>query len=123
VGEILLQFLMVALGGAVGAVLRFATTKAMAGKGPVSFGTFIVNFIGCLLICFIFFGFVGMGNLTKLLFFTGFFGAFTTMSSVSLETVEFSSGARYGRAFLVFLLNVTVCLAAGFLGRGLALFM
>jgi len=80
------SFLAVAIGGAVGATLRFAISEVI----QTPWGTFTVNIIGSLLlgICM-----AGLGNelISKdlaILLGTGLLGAFTTMSTFSLETVE-----------------------------------
>ncbi|MDR1404490.1 MAG: CrcB family protein [Candidatus Methanoplasma sp.] len=111
----------VALGGAAGAVLRYGLSQAMSSFGEINWGTFTVNFVGCLLICFLFFRFADMGDAAGLFLFVGLFGAFTTMSSVSLEMVQSFAAGMVGYGFLVFFMNAVICLGAGFLGRCLAL--
>jgi len=56
----------------------------------------------------------------RLLVFTGFFGGFTTMSSVSLEMVQYWRKDP-AKALAIFIFSSAVCIAAGFLGRGLAI--
>jgi len=60
-----------------------------------------------------------MSETVRLLLFVGFFGAFTTMSSVSLEMSQFSSNDMLRMVFIVFAMNAVVCIFAGFLSRGL----
>ena len=115
--KISIQFAMVALGGAAGAVARHAMTLMIPSEDPMSWGVFAANFIGCFLICFISYSFLDMTHTKKLLIFIGFFGAFTTMSSVSLEMVRFSTEVIPAGAFLFFVLSASVCLIAGLLGR------
>jgi len=117
------QFAMVAIGGAVGAVARYALTLAVPSEEPLSCGIFVANFIGCFLICFISFTFFDMTQTKRLFLFIGVFGAFTTMSSVSLEMVQYSTEVFPPDAFLFFVLSAAVCLAAGFLGRWSASFI
>lgn len=114
---------LVALGGAIGAVLRYGLAQAIGPSDGISWSTFMVNFLGCFLICFLFFKYTDMSESVRLFLFIGLFGAFTTMSSVSLEMVtSFVDGNILG-TFLIFLLNAIVCLGAGFLGRGVALLL
>ena len=115
------HILLVALGGAVGAVLRYGMSSLLSQGEGIQWGTFAVNFIGCFLICFVFFKFTDIGQATKLFLFIGVFGGFTTMSSVSLEIMGFFAEGQMGYAFSVFLLNAAVCFGAGFLGRAAAL--
>jgi Integral membrane protein possibly involved in chromosome condensation len=112
---------LVAIGGAVGSVLRYVISVTLAPYGDISWGTFAVNFIGSFLICFIFFKYGDMSETTRILLFMGFFGAFTTLSSITLEFVNLFSEGQIFNAFLVFLLNTVVCIAAGFIGRAVAL--
>lgn len=79
---------LVALGGAFGAVTRFAIQAGMMSILP-SFpvGTAIANFVGCFLAglassCI----HAGSAHIRALLL-TGFMGAFTTFSSFALEIV------------------------------------
>ncbi|MCL2333593.1 fluoride efflux transporter FluC [Candidatus Methanoplasma termitum] len=118
--SIAVQFAMVALGGAVGAVARYILTIIVPSDEPLSWGVFAANFIGCFLICFISFAFFDMTQIKRLFLFIGFFGAFTTMSSVSLEMVQYSTEVFPVGAFLFFVLSAAICLAAGFMGRWLA---
>ena len=118
--EQLLPFVMVAIGGAIGTVLRYGLYQ-ITHVDPISWGTFLANFIGCFLICFIFFKFADMSDITRIFLFTGIFGGFTTMSAVSLEMVQSFDNGMYGNVALVFLMNAGVCLGAGFIGRSVAL--
>jgi len=85
------KLLLIAGGGAVGAMLRFGVTeivKALAGQRFAELGTLLVNILGCLLI-----GFIG-GALARqseshegfrMLIVVGLLGAFTTFSTFGWE--------------------------------------
>lgn len=90
--------LLVALGGAVGAVARYGLAVAglrLAGAG-VPLGTWVANAAGCLLI--------GLalplvrGDDARLLVLVGGLGAFTTFSTYSAETVLLWETGRRGLA-------------------------
>ena len=49
--------------------------------------------------------------------FIGVFGAFTTMSAVSLETMNMYAAGMTGMALFNFALNMIVCIGGGFLGK------
>ncbi|MFA6710853.1 MAG: CrcB family protein [Candidatus Methanomethylophilaceae archaeon] len=119
--EIFVMFLLVALGGAVGAVLRYAVGTVVYNPGGIPWNTFIVNFAGCFLICLLFFSMGAVPGGLKAFLFVGVFGAFTTMSSLTLETVELYTAGMLGMAAVNYLVNTAICLVGGFAGRWIAL--
>ncbi|MBM0234616.1 fluoride efflux transporter CrcB [Micromonospora sp. STR1_7] len=101
--------LLIALGAAVGAPLRYLTDRAVQSRHGSAFpwGTFTVNVVGSLLLGAL----VGWpaGPTVGALLGTGFCGALTTYSTFSYETLRL---ARSGRRFLA-LANVLGSVAAG----------
>lgn len=89
-------FLFVGLGGAVGAMLRYAISL-IPYRGGFPLLTFITNILGALLIGFIV-GYASKRNVNdSLLLFlkTGLCGGFTTFSTFSLEAYNlFVSGSK-----------------------------
>ena len=86
------SFLLVFLGGGLGSGLRYLVSIAMNQYSKVlTYGTFIVNILGCLLIGLIL-GYSQKENtLTSnqtLLLATGFCGGFTTFSAFANENLE-----------------------------------
>ncbi|MFC4909299.1 fluoride efflux transporter CrcB [Actinomadura gamaensis] len=90
-----MTLLLVALGAAVGAPLRYLTDRAVQSRHDSVFpwGTFTVNVAGCLLLGFLIAYPAGDG--VTALAGTGFCGALTTYSTFGYETLRLAeTGAR-----------------------------
>jgi len=114
-------YLFIAVGGAIGAVSRYALTNlitAMSGSDfPV--GILIVNILGSLLIGVCFVAFVEKGLVSHLwrdAFMAGVLGAFTTFSTFSLQTVGLVESGRYLAAVTYVISSVVICIAAAAAG-------
>lgn len=99
-----MKIILLAAGGTLGTVFRYFISH-WADKscyGHFSFGTLIVNLIGCFVIGLIF----GIGEQKgispefKLFFITGFLGAFTTFSAYGLETMKHAGDNRLNLALM-----------------------
>ena len=113
VREPLTSVLVVATGGGFGATLRYLTvllgTRLFGTRFPV--GTVAVNLIGCFVAGLL------VGLLEKrlvltptaeLLIFTGFLGAFTTLSTFSVETIGLFRSGSFGLALANVMLNAVL---------------
>jgi CrcB protein len=110
--------LLVALGGALGSVLRYkvgALVMHQAGATQFPYGTFTVNVAGCLIAGLL----AGLGEhfsfLTaevRLFVFTGFLGGFTTFSAFGVETIALVERGEMALAGVYVLLSVACGLAA-----------
>lgn len=117
----MLRFAMVALGGALGAVLRYAVSL-LPYRGSFPLLTLITNLLGAVLIGFIA-ETAAMHSLseTTLLFAkTGLCGGFTTFSTFSLESWNLYRAGKGTAATVYILLSVGLCLAGIALGTLLA---
>lgn len=117
----IVELLAIALGGAVGALLRYWVSSgvySILGQ-DFPYGTLTVNAVGSLL----------MGLLTILMLermsvgpemrgalLIGLLGAFTTFSTFSMETLFLIEQGDVFKAVLNVLLSVVVCISAAWLG-------
>jgi CrcB protein len=116
--------LQVALGGALGAVLRYLTGIGLVrlfGHTQMPLGVLTVNILGSLAMG-LFITLAAQRGLTHLspLVATGILGGFTTFSAFSLEAVTIYERGAVGLAAAYVIANVTLSIAALFAGMALA---
>ena len=110
------SYLLVALGSALGGVLRFWLSAVMGEKlGAAHLGTVFVNITGSFLIGFL--AALGSMPFTRQLFMIGVLGGYTTFSSFSLQTLELAHEGRWSAAAANVALSVVLSLAAVWLGH------
>lgn len=118
-----MNYLMVALGGALGAVARYAVYNAAAsGKASAQLATLVINATGALAIGVLYVVITQRGGLQpygQQLLTVGFLGAFTTYSTYSLDALRLLEQGQVGTAILYLLGTLLVCLAATWLGVSL----
>ncbi|MBF6132197.1 fluoride efflux transporter CrcB [Nocardia otitidiscaviarum] len=117
-----MTMLLVALGGMVGAPVRYLADRAMARRFASVFplGTLTVNVTGSAILGAL----IGAGANHWLLAVagTGFCGALTTFSTFGYETVRLAEEGAYSYAVANVVIGVVASLAAAFLGAGAAQF-
>lgn len=116
----MLQWILIAGGGALGAVLRFALQGLVQPKGSLFFwGTWAVNVSGCLAIGFLMALFTGPYAIRpeyRVGIISGILGGFTTFSSFSWESTQLIEQRQWGLALLYIGSSVIVGLLATFAG-------
>lgn len=114
----MVQMILVASGGAIGAVARWklgglVLHHTLDWRFPL--GTFLVNVVGCL-VAGLLAGLVTKLDLftadARLFLFTGLLGGFTTFSAFGIETVNLLRRDEYATAIIYIVLTV-VCGVAG----------
>lgn len=113
------DWILVALGGSVGACARFGVGLLVTGRGwPAAVGTGIVNVVGCAAIGFLYARTedptlrLGLG--------VGVLGGFTTFSSFGRETLELVQGGRIELGIVSVALNLGLGLAGAWVGQRVA---
>jgi CrcB protein len=119
-----MQWLAIALGGALGSVLRFAAvsylTPLLNHRFPL--GTFIVNLSGSFLIGVAYVLLVEKTTLPaewRLFFITGILGGYTTFSAFSLEILQLWQEGHVVNAFFYASSSVVLGLLMAFIGMAL----
>lgn len=118
------QLLAIAIGGAVGATLRFIVSTnvhRLLGR-DFPYDTLTVNVLGSLLMGFLFIMLVerqisSIELRSGLLF--GVLGAFTTFSSFSFETLALLESGDWAKALINVFMSITCCLLATWVGLGI----
>ncbi len=103
----------VAIGGAIGSVLRFVAVASIGAPLAV----LAVNVVGCFAMGV---AFVGLSDRLSPLVMTGVLGGFTTFSAFSLDALKLWEAGQVGQAALYVAGSVLVSLGAVALGAALA---
>lgn len=117
-----MAFLIVGMGGFIGAVARYGISEFMTTE-KFPYGTFIVNLLGSFILGFLLFHQLEVGGISqewRLFLCVGIMGAFTTMSAFSAETFGMLERQENMMALANIILNVGGSIAAVFLGRAVA---
>lgn len=113
--------IFIAVGGAVGAVLRYGASVSiysLLGRG-FPYGTLFVNVSGSLLmglLSVIMLERFDLGPEWRAAVLVGVLGSFTTFSTFSIETLNLLEQGELWRAMANIVLSVLVCLTAVWLG-------
>lgn len=120
----LVIYLYIAIGGAMGACLRFFLSQLMLqwfGKG-FPFGTLLVNVIGSFCLGLVY-ALIEHGQIEIVLWRTtvgiGFLGALTTFSTFSVDTLLLLQQGFWVKGLVNVFLNLACCLFAAWLGTQL----
>ena len=119
------QLIVIAAGGAVGALMRYGMSNAVYAMLGRSFpyGTLAVNVFGSLLMGFLFVLLIERSTfdlLWRSAILIGGLGAFTTFSTFSIETLNLIENGSVTLALLNMLLSVALCIIAVWLGVAVA---
>ena len=119
-GGKMIGILFVGLGGFIGAVFRFMISNMFQGSAKLPLGTLGVNVIGSFVLSFITYSSehsLSLPESSRLFLTVGMLGAFTTMSTFSLETFKLLEQKEYLLVIANFTLNNALCLGGIYLGK------
>ena len=120
----MLLYLYIAVGGALGAIARFAVGGwVQQAAGPeFPWGTLVVNISGALLLGFLYVVLEGAPASREWRAFLGIgvCGGYTTFSTFSYETARLLQDGQLGRAGAYMAASTLLCVAAALIGFRLA---
>jgi CrcB protein len=119
------KYLVIAVGGSIGAILRYLTGvySAKLFGTWLPYGTLIVNVVGSFILSFfmiLFLEKLSLDPLWRLFVAVGFCGSYTTLSSITYETLSIVMDGDYVRALLNIALNFGLSFLSAFAGIVLA---
>jgi len=118
----MMVLILLAIGGAAGAVARHATARTIYRRTGTAFpwGTFVVNTTGSFLLGVVVTGLAGSPLQVQLgaLLAVGFLGDFTTFSTCAYEAVALARDGRRGRALQYLVGSTGAAIAAAVAGLG-----
>ena len=116
----MLTIIYVGIGGFIGAVFRFLLSNTIQGSSRFPLGTLGVNILGAFTLSFITYSSekaLALPDSSRLFLTVGLLGAFTTMSTFSLESYKLLE-EQQNLLFLANLaLNNILCLTGIYLGK------
>ncbi len=115
-----MPWVLIAVGGALGAVSRYAVDRAfVSAVGSSVLGTFAVNITGSFILGLFITIFTEKANWPEEIRFlvaVGFLGSYTTFSTLTVASVELAVSGEWTRAALNVLGSIIIGLFAAFLG-------
>ena len=114
------SIILVATGGATGAILRFILANFSKTLFTSSiYGTFTVNIIGCFFIGYLINSDFSKNineNFVKFFLIIGLLGSFTTFSAFSYEVINLILSRKIFTAFIYISISIFVCILFTYLG-------
>ena len=116
----MINLILVATGGAAGAMLRYILTNLSKTIFMSSiYGTLMVNILGCFLIGYLITSDLSKNfseNFVKFFLIIGLLGSFTTFSAFSFEVVNLIISKKIFIAFIYISISILVCILFAYLG-------
>ena len=116
----MLLWALVALGGALGAVSRYAVDRSVGAlMGPTVLGTFAANISGSFLLGVVLAaasGRLGLSEEARIFATVGFLGSYTTFSTLTVASVQLAGDGDWMRAITNIVGSVLIGVAAALAG-------
>ena len=116
----MLSIIYVGIGGFIGAVFRFLLSSTIQGSSKFPLGTLGVNILGAFTLSLINYSSekaLALPNSSRLFLTVGLLGAFTTMSTFSLESFRLLEENQNTLFVANLALNNLLCLVGIYLGK------
>ncbi|VAW96000.1 Fluoride ion transporter CrcB [hydrothermal vent metagenome] len=115
------QLAFIAVGGAIGAVLRFLVSNGVHSfmSRDFPYGTLTVNVVGSFLMGLTYVMLIERLNLSpewRAFIIVGLLGAFTTFSTFSIETLLLIESSELSKALINIILSVVLCIMGSWIG-------
>lgn len=99
-------YLYIGLAGALGAISRYLIGIIFLSNSLFPFATLVVNLVGCYALAYLTSKVFFLSDQLKTVIGTGFLGAFTTFSALSVETVQMFEQGKVWMAFLYVVVSI-----------------
>lgn len=115
------KYIYIGAGGALGAIIRFIIEHIQVSRfiGNIPWNTLVINITGSFLLSYIFITYYEVYKLNenlKLAITTGFFGAYTTFSTMCKEIDKLINTAHFYSAVFYIILSGALGICAAYLG-------
>ena len=115
-----MNYLIVGLGGAIGAMLRYGAMNVLFGTFSAPIITLCINSFGSFILGFLFYTVQKKSNQLYLFVTTGILSGFTTFSTFSLDVVQLLQDEQYWKGATISILSLLGCIFFAFIGAVVA---
>ena len=101
-----LIYFYIGLAGALGAISRYLVGIFFYSNSSFPFATLLVNLVGCYALAYLSSRKFSFSSQLKMVIGTGFIGAFTTFSALSVETIRLFEQGKLLLAFMYIIVSI-----------------